>query len=486
MAMSNILFDKKNRLAVAFTAVVLMACNVPSKLSQPGVIQNLPVAYQQANADTVSVASVPWKTFFTDTVLRQLIDTALVSNIDLLSTDQQIKIAATYLNMSKALTLPTLEAVVNLQMDRYAFYTMNGIGNFDLNKSASITSDMRIPAVVPDVMIGLRSQWEIDVWGKMKHMKKAALSRYLGTVQGKLFLQTNIVSEVAYRYYELLGLDFEIEVVQKNILLQEAALEIVKAQKLGGRATELAVLQFEALVYKTKAIEYAVRQQINDTENRLNLLLGRYPQPIKRGARLMQMSLPTNMQSGVPSNLLLLRTDVNRAMHDLTAAYEDVAVARAMYYPVFNITPYIGLQGFRLPSFFNAQSIATGIAGNVAAPIFNRRKIRGNYSIGEAQAKQAWLTYNKTMQTAVMEVQTSLQHIQNLAKQYELKQQEVKELIAAIGTANDLYTNGYANYLEVITAQKSLVEAEIELTLMKKVQFQAVVALYRATGGGWR
>ena len=180
-----------------------------------------------------------------------------------------------------------------------------------------------------------------------------------------------------------------------------------------------------------------------------------------------------------------MRPDVSRAMYELTAAYRDVTAARAMYYPAFNITPYIGFQGFRLPAFLNAQSIAVGIAGNIVAPIFNRRRVRGNYRISEAQAKQSWLAYNKTMQTAVMEVQTNLQGISNLASQYALKQLEVKELNTAIGTANDLYANGYANYLEVITAQKSLVDAEIELTLMKKVEFQTLVALYRASGGGW-
>ncbi len=477
---------KKIILLSIVTGLILTACNVPNQLTQPAVIKDLPASYLDGSADSNSIATTPWKLFFTDPILQQLIDTALAKNIDLLSNDQQIKIAGTYVGMAKALTLPTLEGVINTQVDRYAFYTMNGIGNYDLNKSNSITNDMRIPNAVPDLMIGFRSQWELDVWGKLKNMKKSALAKYLGTLQGKLFLQTNIVAEVAYRYYELLGLDFEIDIVRKNILLQQNALEIVKAQKLGGRATELAVLQFEALVYKTKAIEYGVRQQIAETENRLNLLLGRYPQGIERGQGLMELNLPVNVKSGLPANLLLMRPDVNRAMYDLTAAYRDVAAARAMYYPAFNITPYLGFQGFRLPAFLNAQSIATGIAGNIAAPIFNRKKVRGYYSISEAQAKQTWLGYNKTMQTAVMEVQTSLQGINNLASQYAIKKQEVKELTTAIGTANDLYANGYANYLEVITAQKSLVDAEIELTLMKKVQFQTMVALYRAAGGGWK
>ena len=484
--MCKILLIKKIVLKSLLLGVILTACNVPGQLTQPAVITNLPATYLQANADTNSIGATPWKLFFTDPILQQLIDTALTKNLDLLTTDQQIKIAGTYLNISKALTLPTLEGVINTQLDRYAFYTMNGVGNFDLNKSNNITTDMRIPNVLPDLMIGFRSQWEIDVWGKLKNMKQSALAKYLGTMQGKLFLQTNIVAEVAYRYYELLGLDFEIDIVQKNIVLQQNALEIVKAQKLGGRATELAVQQFEALVYKTKAIEYGVRQQIAETENRLNLLLGRYPQAIRRGQGLMQLNLPVNIKSSVPANLLLMRPDVSRAMYDLTAAYRDVAAARAMYYPAFNITTFIGFQGFRLPAFLNAQSIAAGIAGNIAAPIFNRKRIRGNYSISEAQAQQMWLGYNKAMQTAVMEVQTSLQGINNLSSQYALKQQEVNGLATAIGIANDLYANGYANYLEVITAQKSLVDAEIELTLMKKVQFQTMVALYRASGGGWR
>lgn len=466
--------------------LLLTSCNIPQKIAKPDNISRIPATYLQAAADSNNIATKPWKTFFAESMLQQLIDTALANNPDLLSAAQQINIAGTYVSMSKALTMPTLDAVVNLQADRYAFYTMNGVGNADLNKSSNITPDMRIPDVVPDLLIGLRSQWEIDVWGKLRNMKKSAAFRYLATVQGRLFLQTNIVAEVAYRYYELLGLDYEIEVVRKNIRLQEQALEIVRAQKLGGRATELAVLQFEAQTKRTRGIEFAVKQQIAETENRLNMLLGRYPQQITRGSSLMELSVLTKLSTGIPANLLLNRPDVNAAMHQLTAAYADVAAARAMYYPSFNISPFIGFQGFRLPSFFDATSIAAGIAGNITGPIFNRKKIRGQYRINEAQAKQAWLTYNKLMQTAVMEVQNSLQGMDNLNNQFILKEGEVASLATAIGTANDLYTNGYANYLEVITAQKSLLDAEIEMTLLKKVQLQTIVALYRAAGGGYQ
>lgn len=466
--------------------LLLTGCNIPKKITQPGNISRMPVTYLQAAADSNNIAAQPWKTFFAESMLQQLIDTALANNPDLLSAAQQINIAGTYVSMSKALTMPTLDAVVNMQADRYAFYTMNGVGNADLNKSSNITPDMRIPNVVPDFLIGLRSQWEIDVWGKLRNMKKSAASRYLATVQGKLFLQTNIVAEVAYRYYELLGLDYEIEVVRKNIRLQEQALEIVRAQKLGGRATELAVLQFEAQTKRTRGIEFAVKQQIAESENRINMLLGRYPQEIKRGSSLMELTIPGKISTGIPANLLLNRPDVNAAMHQLTAAYADVAAARAMYYPSFTISPFIGFQGFRLPSFFDATSIAAGIAGNITGPLFNKRRIRGQYSINEAQARQAWLSYNKSMQTAVMEVQNSLQGMDNLNNQFVLKEGEVASLATAIGTANDLYTNGYANYLEVITAQKSLLDAEIEMTLLKKVQLQTMVALYRAAGGGYK
>ena len=200
----------------------------------------------------------------------------------------------------------------------------------------------------------------------------------------------------------------------------------------------------------------------------------------------MELSIPGKINTGIPANLLLNRPDVNAAMHELTAAYTDVATARAMYYPSFTISSFIGLQGFRMSSFLDPTSIAAGIAGNITGPILNKKRIRGQYRINEAQAKQAWLNYNKSMQTAVMEVQNSLQGFTNLASQFSLKQGEVNSLSAAIGTANDLYAYGYANYLEVITAQKSLLDAEIELTLLKKVQLQTMVALYRSAGGGYR
>jgi outer membrane protein TolC len=319
----------------------------------------------------------------------------------------------------------------------------------------------------------------------LKNQKKAAAARLLATEKGRQFVITSVVAAVASLYYELLALDNELNIVRKNVLLQEEALEVVKVQKEGGRATELAVQQFSAQLLNTKAIEFAIKQDMVEVENQLNELLGRYPQSIERDTSMMKQQLPAVIQTGSPAQLLVRRPDIVQAEMELMAVKADVAAARAAFLPSLNLTPYIGFNSFKAGLLFDPGSIAAGVAAGLTAPLINRRMLKGELNITNAANKESLYNYQKVLLGSYREVVTSLANIQNTSESFKLKNKEVQELTNAVATAKDLYLAGYANYLEIITAQKGVLEAELQLVQNKKQLLQAHIELYRSLGGGW-
>jgi NodT family efflux transporter outer membrane factor (OMF) lipoprotein len=462
-----------------------ISCKIPQPVTHPDIRLASDSIVAKELTDSISTGQVPRQLFFTDTVLQNLINEAVNKNFELLIANQHVRIAEIFLYVNGALRQPTLEATLNGQVDRFGFYTMNGIGNFDMNKSPNVTPQMRVPDPVPDVMIGLRSRWEIDIWGRLKDLRNSALENSMATRQDRQWLVTQLVAQVSILYYEWMALHYEQQVLDRNIQLQERALEIVQALKSGGRATELAVQQFQAQVYRTTSLRYQLGRQMIETESHIRFLCGDFPGSLKAETTIMQQQLPPVLQQGIPSALLEQRPDIAGALHRLSAAYAQTEAARKAFLPSFTISSYIGFQGFRLPSFFNIESLTAGLAGNVAAPLLQRRQIRGQYAVSEAEHQIAWLFYQQNVRQAVMEVYNALKGIENLQSEYNTKESELKVLRLAVGTANDLYINGYANYLEVITAQQSLLEADLELVQLKKNQMQYIIQLYRSTGGGW-
>ena len=270
---------------------------------------------------------------------------------------------------------------------------------------------------------------KLDVWKKLRNAKKAAITRYLSTVEGRNFVVTNLVAEVANSYYELLALDNQLEIVRQNIGLQKNALEIVKIQKEAARVTELAVQKFQAEVLKSQSLEYDLIQQTRETENRINFLLGRYPQEIPRDTNNMINLVPAVVNSGIPSQLLANRPDIKRAELDLAAAKLDVKVARAEFYPSVGISAALGLQAFK-PSYFVKlpESVLYSLAGDLAAPLINRRAIKAEFNSANARQLQAIYNYERSILNAYLEVVTQLSKIDNLGKRYDLKSKEVDAL----------------------------------------------------------
>jgi multidrug efflux system outer membrane protein len=481
----NIFHNKTTIISCLFLMAVATSCKVAAPVQMPAV-KPVPESFSSTKNDSASIADISWRKFFTDQKLVSLIDVTLVNNTDLMITLQRIEAARAQVLIGKGALLPSVNGVVSGSVDKFGDYTMTGVGNFDTNLSPNIDDKQKVNrTLTPDLFVGFRSNWEIDLWGKLRSRKKAAIARLLAAESGRRLVTTTLVAEVASNYYQLLSLDYEMGVIRKNIALQETALDIVKIQKEGGRATELAVQQFAAQLLNTKALEFGIRQQIVLIENKLNVLAGRYPQAIARDSSLMRQQLPALVQTGFPSQSLTRRPDIQQAEQELEAAKADVSAARAAFYPSLILSPAIGFNSFKPNLLFNGGSLAYGVLGGLTAPIFNQNQLNAGHQIANAQNKEAVYNYQKTLLASFSEVVTSLKSIENNQQSFLLKEQELKELGKAVTTARELYLNGYANYLEIITAQKGMLDAELQLTNNKKELFLSTVDLYRSLGGGW-
>lgn len=461
----------------------MSSCQMPRTVLQP-TARPIPATFA-GNADSAGIASRNWRSFFGDPNLIQLIDTALAGNLDLRIATQRIEQARAAYAYNRGFLAPQVNAVVSAGVDRYGRNTLNGVGNFDTNLSDNIRGNLVIPNPTPDYFIGARSTWEVDIWGKLRNRRKASYLRLLASEKGRHAVVTSLVAEIARYYYTLLALDGEQEIIQKNIEFQQRAVGLVRIQKEAGRVTELAVQQFTAQLLNTRSRQGQVRQRIVETENQLNRLLGRYPQPIARGKSLQAYELPGQVSTGLPAQMLLRRPDIQQAELDLQAANIDVDVARAEFLPSLNLSAYAGLNSFRAETLFNPASIAAGLLGGLSAPVLNRRFIKANYGQSVAQSREAFYRYRQTILTGFSEVTTNLRGVENYRNVAELQAQEVDVLRQAVSVSNDLFAGGYASYLEVITAQRSVLEAELALISTKQEQFLSLTDLYRTLGGGW-
>jgi NodT family efflux transporter outer membrane factor (OMF) lipoprotein len=369
------------------------------------------------------------------------------------------------------------------KITRYGRYTMDGAGNI----TTDILPGEIVPINLPDYLVGLQTAWEVDITGKIRNRKRAALARYLASVEGRNWVVTNIVAEVAANYYELLSLDHELELIRETIANQQNALNTVTIQKETGRANELVVRQFKAQLLNSQALELEITQQIIQTESQINVLLGRYPQPIVRNKNSFDQIIPPTIQSGIPSDLLRNRSDIKQAEMELVASKADVRSAKAAFYPSFFITGGIGFQAFRTSLLFNIpESFVFNAIGSLTAPLVNRNAIKAEFKATSALQVEALLNYQRSILTAYVEVYNELNKLNTLQRVYRLKSEEVNTLAQAIETSTDLFKTGRATYLEVLLTQQNLLDAKLNFIDVRRNQFMSTVNIYKALGGGWR
>lgn len=462
-------------------------CAIKTPLKTPSTITP-PTSFEKVIGDEKEEEErlMSWRYIFDDSVLVSLIDTALVRNPDLLIAAQRIEMAKSVIMAKHGLMLPSVNAELGGGGRKFGDYTMDGVGNYDTNFSSNLDEDRKLPSpFLPDYFLGLRSSWEVDIWGKMKLQKKAAFQKFLASEKGRQLVQTDLIASIATFYYQLLALDYELGIIERNIEIQEKATEIIRIQKEGGRATELAVRQFTAQLLNTQALKVNVTQQIVEIENQINVLLGRFPQPVPRGQSIFMQNLPGNFKSGTPLQLLSRRPDIQQAQLLLEAGGAEFQAARLAFLPALNLSAHVGFNAFAGSLWFAPGSIAYSALGGLTAPLLNRKGLKADRAYKYAEQYKAFHNYNKTVINAYQEVTTHMQALENLATMAEFKRREVSALQQAVSISNDLFLGGAASYLEIFTAQKSVLEAEIQLTETQQKQFKASIQLYRALGGGW-
>ncbi|WPP51678.1 TolC family protein [Catalinimonas niigatensis] len=467
-------------LGAACITLMVAACKTPA-LVEKSVNRDVPARYNDAQ-DTTNTANIVWKDYFTDPYLNALIDTALSNNQELNITLQEIEITRNEVRVRKGEYLPFVDLRAGAGVEKPGRYTVMGA----TEATTDIEPGKEMPDPIQDYVLGAFAHWEVDIWHKLRNARQAAAERYLATVEGKNFMVTNLVSEIANAYYELLALDNQLDIVRQNIEIQSNALEIVRLQKEATRVTELAVRRFEAQVYKTRSLQFDIQQEITETENWINFLVGRFPQPVDRSSQNFSELVPKRIQAGIPSQLLENRPDIQQAELELAAARLDVKVAKANFYPSLDISAGVGLQAFN-PSFLvkTPESMLYSLAGDLAAPLINRNAIKATYYSANARQIQAVYDYERTVLNAYMEVANQLAKINNLENSYDLKAQQVQALNESIEISNDLFRSARADYMEVLMTQRDALESKFELIETKRQQMNAMVNIYQALGGGW-
>ncbi|MBK9535731.1 MAG: efflux transporter outer membrane subunit [Flavobacteriales bacterium] len=476
-----ILKDHKLLFTMVSIAMVCFGCS-STALVKRTENRTVPASYS-GSTDSTNTSSVKWKAYFNDPYLNVLIDSALSNNQELNIMLQEIRTAQYEVKARKGEYLPFIGALGSAEVDKVGRYTSKGSSE----ATTDIMPDVETPEPLPDYMIGLYAKWEVDVWGKLRNAKKAAYCRYLGTVEGKNFMVTNLVAEISNSYYELLALDNQLLIVQQNIEIQSGALSIVRQQKQATRVTELAVRRFEAEVFHTRSMQFEIQQQITEMENHLNFLVGRFPGPIQRNAQTFSSLKPDTVLAGLPAQLLANRPDIRQAEQELTATKLDVKSARARFYPSVGLSAGVGFRAFDPEYLFTTpQSLIFNVAGDLVAPLINRNAIKAAYYTANAKQVQAVYDYERTILNAYVEVANQVSNIGNLNKSYALRAQRVQALQESITISNSLFLSARADYMEVLLTQRDALDSRFELVETQKLRLNAKVNVYRALGGGWR
>ena len=370
------------------------------------------------------------------------------------------------------------------------FPTVTATTNITNLRSSSSGSIPLPPAVNPDrtfgsVFLNLLS-FEVDVWGRLRRTTEAARANLLATEENRKAVVTTLVSDTATAYLSLLELDTELEIANRTLSTRQESLRLIQVREQGGIATELDVRQGEQLVYSASQTIPDIERQIEETENRLNLILGRSPRAITRGRSLMQQDELPSVPSGLPSSLLERRPDIRAAEQNLIAFNAIIGAARAAYFPQISLTALTGFQSNQLSTLFTGATRNWQFVPQVTQPIFNAGRIRSNERLLEAQRQIALVQYDRVIQTAFREVSDALVDYRKL-KEIRI-QQEL--LVTTLRDRSRLaylrYRGGVDTLLNALDADRDLFNAELSLTQTRRNEVLSIVQLYKALGGGWQ
>ena len=456
---------------VLMTAASVAGCTVGPNYHRPAV--QTPATFRDLSENTqvqpqvASYADLPWWQVFQDPQLQELIRTALKQNYDLQLATERINAARAQVAITRSNLFPQV----------------NGSGNFQGGKDPSSQSRFNF------LNLGADAAFQLDFFGKLRRATQAARAQLLATEDARQIVVLTLVSDVASDYFTLLQLDLQLQITRNTVEAQEASVKLTNLRLQHGVATKLDVLQAQEVLDSANAQIPDLERRIAQQEDAISILLGNYPQGIPRGRPLVEQPLPPEVPPGLTSTLLERRPDIRQAEQVLVAANAEIGVARAQFFPQISLTDSGGGAFGRSSIFSGLMSSQIGVwsyGAQVSQPIFTGGALRGNLRLAQSQYKQALISYQEAIQHAFGDVSDALIAYEKFHQVRIRQEDSVADLQESVRLSNMRYKGGTTTYLEVLDGQRSLFTAQLTLADARGTEYQSLVQLYRALGGGWQ
>jgi efflux transporter, outer membrane factor (OMF) lipoprotein, NodT family len=467
---------QRKHLFIVTITFLLASCRAGRDYQRPEV--PLPEQFEaNAGADTTSIGDMEWKQFFTDATLQSLIDKAVRDNFNLQLAMQRAEEARIYVKQARVNWTPVIVAQGTASTTIPSKNSLNGISLENFLGTSH----------VEDYTLGATLSWELDIWGRLRRQREAAVADFLESFEAARAVKTTLVADIANTYFNLLMLDAQLDVARKNLLLGDTVVNMMQLQKQAGQVTELAVQQAIAQREAAAQLVPQLEQEIAVQENTLRILTGELPGTINRNSLLNDFVVPAQLPTGIPASMVSRRPDVRASEMALKSANARVGVAQGSMYPVLSISATSGLNSFKSSNWFTMPASLFGtVAGNLAQPVLNQRRLQTQLEVARVQREQAVIRFRQSVLNAVGEVSNALVRLEKLDSQQRIAAERVQTLQQAVHNAGMLFRSGLADYLEVITAQSNALQAELVLADIRRQRLSAMVELYRALGGGWK
>lgn len=447
-------------------AALLSSCGIYNKYERPevnttGIVRDVTSTTDTlAVTDTTSFGNLPWRSVFTDPQLQSIIEKGLANNTDMLNAALNVKMVEAQLTAAKLAFVPS-----------FTFSPQGTISSWDGSKATKTYS------------LPINASWSIDLFGNLLNQKRSAQMALLATKDYQLVVKTNLIANIANMYYTLMMLDKQLEIVDNMTGLTKDTWDMMKLQKELGNTKETSVQSAEANYYSVLAQAADLKRQIRETENSLSLLIGQQAQTIGRG-KLDNQSLPSEFSTGIGIQMLNNRPDVHYAEMTLAQCFYDVQTARSKFYPNITISASGAFTNSSGMGIVNPGKWLLSAVGSLVQPIFMNGQLVAGLKVAKAQQEQAYNTWQNAVLSAGSEVSNALVLYNSSDEKSKLEQKQIESLTKNVEYTKDLFSMGNSTYLEVISAQQSLLNADLAKVQDDFYKMQAVVNLYYALGGG--
>lgn len=452
-------------ITLSVSCLLLSSCGIYTTYERPSDINTDGLYGQDLNeeavaVDTASIASLSWRELFTDSHLQTLIEHALQSNTDLLSAQQRIKEAEATLSSAKLAYLPS-----------FMLTPQGGVSSFDKSKGSWTYTGIA------------SASWEIDIFGKLTNAKRRSKALYLQSLEYEQAVSTSLIANVANLYYTLLMLDEQYRISEETAVNWRESVRTMRAMMAAGMTNEASVSQSEANCRQVEASLLDLKQQIKEVENSLSILLGEVPGGIER-SHLAGQDFPEDLTVGVPLQLLSRRPDVKSAELSLASAFYSTNAARSAFYPSITLSGTAGWTNSAGNMIINPGKLLLSAVGALTQPLFNKGLNIAQLKIAKAQQEEAKLAFQQALLNAGSEVNNALTQVQTARGKTELRTGQITSLENAVRSTQLLMQHGTSTYLEVLTAQQSLLSAQLTQVADRFDEIQGIINLYQALGGG--